>query len=100
MFKKIGVMLLKVGGMLLFFWVLKYLINFIFGNLLEFLLSNYWLFVLAGLIPAFIAECKGISFWPWWIIGTLFPILSTVFVLGLESSNEPKDNNAKAQDQF
>lgn len=86
-------------GAILFFCIFKLLIQLIFGNHFEFFLTNYWAFVAFGLIPAFISICKGYSsfFFLFWIIGTWTPILSIIFVLGLDDKNSIDVNSETKQ---
>lgn len=77
---------------MLFFVIVKYIVQFIFGYWLEFFITNYWFFVCAGLIPAFIAKKDKFSFVFWWIAGTFFPIVSTIFALDCYEPNNSSTN--------
>lgn len=81
-------LLLKTGGILLFFLLLKHLSQFVSGSSVDFFINNFWLFVIAGVILACIAWSKGHSFWVWWIGGTLFPIVSTFSAIDIDDLNE------------
>jgi len=83
-----GLILLKVGGMLLLFSITKYLFQLLLGGRIDFLIDNFWQFVCAGLIPACIAEIKGDSFWVWWFGGTFTPIVSTFMAIDIENRKE------------
>lgn len=82
----IGLLVLKIGGMLLFFFITKFIMKVVFGSRMDFFLDNFWVFVIAGLIPAFIAWFRGINFWAWWLGGTFFPFMSTILVISLDLS--------------
>ena len=86
-----GLLLLKTAGMLLFFLLSKALLQFILGSRMDFFINNFWFFVFAGIIPAYIARIKGSPFWIWWIAGTFFPIVSTFFAIDLDDSNESSE---------
>lgn len=93
---------LKIGGAILFFFIFQYVLyalRFIFGRLLDPYIESYWFFVIAGLVPAFIAKAKGSTFWGWWLFGTVFPIFSTFFALDLEDSNRSSSKSSNETEQ-
>lgn len=89
--KNCGLLVLKTGGMVLFFLLFKSLLEFIFGSKMDFFINNFWLFAFAGIIPAYIAWIKGHSFWIWWIAGTLFPIVLTFLAIDIDDLNKSSE---------
>lgn len=90
--KEIPIILAKIIGMLVFFAVIKLvlaskLVYFLFGEWFHFILEYYWMYVLAGLIPAILAKYKGSSFWFWWVLGIFNPIITSLFVLAFSRSS-------------
>lgn len=81
-------------GSVLFFFIFKYILQFIFGSWVHNLMQYYWIFVGAGLIPAFIAKNKGYPFFLLWIIGTWMPIISIFIAISLDDLSVD-DNNKK-----
>lgn len=82
------IVILKVCGMLGVFFLLRLVLSVSPGDYWGSFLTYFWLFVFAGLIPAFIARLKGDSFWGWWLIGTLTPVISIVIAASLEERSE------------
>lgn len=78
-----GHSVLKFSGALVFFFGLKFIMQAIFGSYLEFFINNYWFFVAAGLIPAYLFKIQGYSvfFFPVWVIGAFYPTIMTIVAL-------------------
>lgn len=70
------------------FFLLRLVLSVFPGDYWGFFLTYFWLFVFAGLIPAFIARLKGDNFWGWWLVGTLAPIISIFIAASLEDRSE------------
>lgn len=83
-----GFLLLKLGGMLLVFLSAQYLFVLLLGSRIAYFTDNYWIMVIAGLIPACIAKCKENNFWAWWFLGAYCPIISTFMAIGLDSVDD------------
>ncbi len=90
------IVILKVCGMLGGFFLLRLVLSVFPGDYWGFFLTYFWLFVFAGLIPAFIARLKGDSFWGWWLLGTLTPVISIFIAASLADRSEW--NGAKSEE--
>lgn len=88
--------LIKIIGMLFFFFLFQYILQILFDRWMKNILSHYWVFVGLGLIAAYIAKRKGQTpFFGWWILGTIFPIVTILITLNLDDLNDAENNHEK-----
>lgn len=98
--RQCGLFIVKVIDMLVFFWLYQSFLIFLFGDRLKDYTDHFWWYVFAGLLPAFIAEFKNRSFWLWWGLGTVTPILSTFMIICMDANEDETidEENSRSSD--